>query len=619
MRTPKIFMTFLNPLALIYALSIGVLLLLHFRKPKKMHWVSDLQLWQDIEQESMQRKSIFRIIKRNRLLILQILLLAAIVLALARPLITLWGGPSRTLLLIVDCSASMTALEDGIPRFELAREKALDLIEDAHNADKILLVQARPRMNLHTYTGSEKAAIREALNTMTATHGSVDIGRIVTTAVSSLENTESVEIYIIDDGTQAPPSLNTLPEVEVHTIRIGKTGDNVAIANLSIRENPFSAHDRQVFCEIENFSDREHIFPFDIFLDGTVLITETIRLNPKQSERIVTDIPAGANGILHAVINSEDAMEIDNEAFAVLDSHAMSVLLGTSGNLFLEKALQVNPRIALTVLKPEECTSERFGRGYDAIILDGFQRPDLPPGNYFLIRSESGRTTGGSSLRAIRSLTSPRPEHPILAFVDPAGITLDRATPLDLTPSDAVILEGNGYPLLAANETGIYRTVKLGFDIRDSSLPLTYAFPVLLSNILGWLEPEDSGPGNQTAAGSAIRLRLPAYDASKDLVVVTPDGKTFRATAGKGILSFAETESTGIYTIRYSRAIKRFAVNLSSRSESNIKPVDTVTDEHPHSPDRPATAGTGRETWRWLLLASLLLLALEWRRYQGAA
>ncbi|MBN2241157.1 MAG: BatA domain-containing protein, partial [Acidobacteria bacterium] len=50
-------MTFLNPLALMYALIIGVLLFLHFRKPRKTHWVPDIRLWQDIEPESMQRKS----------------------------------------------------------------------------------------------------------------------------------------------------------------------------------------------------------------------------------------------------------------------------------------------------------------------------------------------------------------------------------------------------------------------------------------------------------------------------------------------------------------------------------------------------------------------------------
>ncbi len=604
---------------MIYALSIGVVLLLHFRKPRKTHWVPDLRLWKDIEIGSMQRKSIFRLIKRNRLLILQILLLAAVVLALARPLITFWGAPSRTLLLVVDCSASMTALEDGVPRFNLAREKALDLIKDARDSDTILLVQARPRMRLDTYTGSEKAALRDAINTMTATHASVDINRTVTTAVSSLEDTQSVEIYIISDGTQAPTGLNTLPGVNVHTVSVGKTGDNVAITNLSVRENPFSAYDRQAFCEIENLSDRLYVFPLEIFMDETVLATETIRLEPNQRKRIIADVPAGADGILHAVIKTEDAMAIDNEAFAVLDPHSVSVLLGTTGNIFLEKALQVNPQIALEVLKPEECSPERLAEGYDVIVFDGFQPPDLPPGNYFLIGSESGRTSGRRSLRAIRNLSFPRPEHTIIAFVDPAGISIDRAFPLKTSPSDAVILEGDGQPLLAVNETGVYRTVKMGFDIRDSSLPLTYAFPVLVSNIIGWLDPDTAGPGNQAAAGSAVRLRLPDYDASKNVAVVTPDGGTLHVTTDKGILSFVETESTGIYTVRQDGAIKRFAVNLFSESESDIRPVEGIKDTKPRSPDRPSAAGTGREAWRWLLLASLFLLALEWSQYQRTA
>ncbi|MBN2243602.1 MAG: hypothetical protein JW793_13030, partial [Acidobacteria bacterium] len=378
--------------------------------------------------------------------------------------------------------------------------------------------------------------------------------------------------------------------------------------------------DRQIFCEIENFSDQVHEFPFEISLDGAVLKSETIRLHSKQRERAVTDVPAGSYGIIRAAIRAEDSLEIDNEACAILEQHGIRVLLGTAGNTFLQKALEANPRIALTVLDPEACTTEELDKGYDIIVLDGFEPPRLPPANYLLIRSGPGRSIGRGSLRGEpREPVFTRPDHPVLAFLDPGDFTIDRAAGPDLSPADTVLIEGNGLPLLAANEIGVHRTVKLRFDIRDSGLALTYAFPVLVSNILSWLDSGNAGAGNQAAAGSAIRLRLPGYDPSKDLVVETPDGGTYSTKADKGVVTIAETERAGVYNVRQDRTVERFVVNLSSKAESDIKPADTLSDNNPRTTDRAATAGAGRGIWRWLLLASLILLVLEWRRYQGTA
>lgn len=130
-------MTFLTPLLAGIAAAIAVpsLVILYFLKLRRRDLeVSTTLLWRKAIQD-MQANAPFQRLRRNILLILQLLALAAALFALAQPQITANVGGGARHVLLIDRSASMQAV-DGDParpgevtRLEAARKRALEVID----------------------------------------------------------------------------------------------------------------------------------------------------------------------------------------------------------------------------------------------------------------------------------------------------------------------------------------------------------------------------------------------------------------------------------------------------------------------------------------------------------
>ena len=99
-------MEWLTPLIGIYAAAVAVplLLLLYFLKLKRQETiVSSTLLWKRAVQD-LQVNAPFQRLRRNLLLLLQLLALLAILLALAGPVVAWKGGPGKRYVLLIDRS-----------------------------------------------------------------------------------------------------------------------------------------------------------------------------------------------------------------------------------------------------------------------------------------------------------------------------------------------------------------------------------------------------------------------------------------------------------------------------------------------------------------------------------
>src|SRR5438067_5892190 len=108
------FPTFLNPwtAALAGAIVIPSLLILYFLKLRRREMaVSSTLLWRKAIQD-LQVNAPFQRLRRNLLLLLQLLLLALLCLALSRPVANFTPGAAKLTVILLDRSASMSAIED---------------------------------------------------------------------------------------------------------------------------------------------------------------------------------------------------------------------------------------------------------------------------------------------------------------------------------------------------------------------------------------------------------------------------------------------------------------------------------------------------------------------------
>ena len=135
-------MSFLSPLALaLFGLSLPLVLLYFLKVRRREKRVSSLMLW-DAVLRDREASTFFQRLQRDPLLILQILALAALALALARPAVTVLGEGARKVVIVLDVSASMKARDVSPSRFDVARGEAAALVRRLGEAAEVMVVEA---------------------------------------------------------------------------------------------------------------------------------------------------------------------------------------------------------------------------------------------------------------------------------------------------------------------------------------------------------------------------------------------------------------------------------------------------------------------------------------------
>ncbi|HIC88344.1 MAG TPA: VWA domain-containing protein, partial [Anaerolineae bacterium] len=135
-------MSFLLPTAFILTALVPVIIAMYLLKLRRTEQVvSSVYLWRrmvrDVEADAPWQR-----LRRNLLLILQLLFLAALILALARPFVWVEGASGQALILILDTSASMAATDVAPNRLAAARARAQALVDGLPEEARVTLITA---------------------------------------------------------------------------------------------------------------------------------------------------------------------------------------------------------------------------------------------------------------------------------------------------------------------------------------------------------------------------------------------------------------------------------------------------------------------------------------------
>src|SRR5215475_10064758 len=136
-------MSFLAPIAFAGALlAIPIILLYMLRLRRREVLVSSTFLWQQVLRDS-EANTPWQRLRRNLLLLLQLIILALIVFALARPFIVVPAVTTGQIELLLDASASMNAtdIQGGGSRFEEAKRQALGIVDTMGVTDTMTIIR----------------------------------------------------------------------------------------------------------------------------------------------------------------------------------------------------------------------------------------------------------------------------------------------------------------------------------------------------------------------------------------------------------------------------------------------------------------------------------------------
>jgi len=604
-------MSFLTPFALTFAaLSIPILILYMLKLRRRDVLVSSTLLWQRLLRDR-EANAPWQRLRRNLLLLLQLLILALLTLALARPFVPAPTVVSGSVVILLDSSASMQARDVEPTRFDAARRVAREIVGGLGVGDVATIVAVGPQPRVLVSATNDRALLRRALDGAAPSEGSADWDAAFALSAAGLAGAVDTQVVIISDGA-LPETLPPLPG-EARFVVVGGGGDNLAITALATREGPAGP---QAFLRLVNYggADAEPLVEFSA--GGLLFDARRLSVPAYSSAALtLTDLPYDLR-VLQARLSTEDALPLDDVAWA---AHAPPVsgrvLLVSAGNLFLERALGALPGVELTRLSPDRPVPDE---DYALCVCDTAFTGTLPSGNLWLV----GPAASAGGLFTATTITHVAADDPLLRYVDLSDVHILRARAVEPPPGARVLVEAEGGPLFFVAERPEGRLAVLTFDLRDSDLPLQIAFPILTANLTNWLLPQGATRFPATVRpGDPVPIQPDPQAA--EIVVTGPDGARHTLPVGEEIPVFAATDQLGIYSVEQvpqsvqsSPSVVLFTVNLFDEAESNIAPRESVRVGHTEINAAMREEKGRREFWPWLAGAALAVLAGEWLVYQ---
>jgi Ca-activated chloride channel homolog len=572
-----------------------------------------------------QATELFSKLRRLLSLLLQLALLALLIFALGdpKPKTSLLEG--RHLVVLVDGSASMKAVDVKPNRIEAAKAEVKKLVRGLGGADRALIVQMGALPSPLSTMSSDVTELDPAIDLLSASDTRADLERALSFAIDSLRGLPQAEIVIVSDGV-----LGDVAEIARHLelggaslkfLPIGKSGTNLAISEFSVRRYPLDKSRSEVMLEVANTNDRAVQVELTLLGDGAIIDVSRFALGPNERlPRYYQDL-AGASRSLEAKVRFADGrvddLPADDHAYALMPERRRArVLLISKGNTYLEAALLLDEYLDVTTAAPSKpLPSEHF----DVAILDGVADalPETVAAALYLNPPE-----GGVPLKLGARLTDFGfdiwdKKSPILRFLALADVQVADGRALTPSAGDRVLGASDQGPILVSGARSGHPFVALGFDPRNSDLVLRVAWPLFVLNAINAFVEEDTGYISSFRTGEV--WRIPAPSSVDSATVTDPRGRQHVVPVKEGRAVYLGEEA-GFYKLSAgsgSDAVQtEFAANLSDLAESRITPVSELSIGQKKAAQVSIGApGSKRELWVYLLLAVLGLSVIEWITY----
>ncbi|MCL4238129.1 MAG: BatA domain-containing protein [Anaerolineae bacterium] len=622
-------MSFLTPLAFaLGALALPIIALYMLRLRRIEQPISSTFLWQQLVRDR-EANAPWQRLRLSWLLLLQLLALAALVAALARPFQTISTITGGRIVLLLDASASMGATDVTPSRFAQARQVALEMVDALGADDTMTVIRVAAVPEVLAAASRDKMVLRQAIADAGPGDAGADWLAALTLAAAGAVGVSELKVVIVSDGG-LPADLPPVPG-DVRYVPVGAEAGNLAISALATDSLP--GRPPQLFARISNYGDQDTEVILDVRLDGSdVLYTARRYAVPARGYVDIFDIELppdfetlAAHLTMPARAAGRDYLLADNRAYAVRDrGGAGRVLLVTGGNLFLEQIFRSLRGVELFKMAPAGALP---AEPFDLVVLDGVLPADLPDADLLLINPPTGAAffqVGAE--RAQVGTVAVHPADPrtrnLAVYMETVRVALFRE--LSGTAWATTLASVDGFPLVVAGEVGARQVAILPFDARypNTDMVLQPAWPILIAELAAWFSPPriTDAPASLTP-GAPVTVRF--IEDADEVSVRLPDGKSRALAASASTAIFADTLTPGLYevTLRKGGAAIRsesFAVNLFDAAESAIAPRESIRVGTAEI-SRDARQETGRrEYWPWVVGAGLALLAIEWWAYHRA-
>lgn len=604
-------MSFLAPLLAVFGISVPAIVVLYILKVRRRDVVVPSTLLWRGDAVDRQASVPWQRIRPSWLLFLQLLAAIALVLALTRPALAHPAELGPDTVVIIDASGPMQATDVSPSRFAAAVVDARRLVDQLSSGQRMTLIAMDANPRVIAASGGDHGVLDTALAALRPEAGLADLRTALALATATPGGSGDRRVIVISDGVVdiSGPAV-TLP-YPVEYRRVGVSGENLGISGITVSGVDGA---RVVAINVTNYGTARHATTVETRTDGHLVDARAIDVEPGGSVEVDVAL-SGSPRTVTADLTPHDAFALDDTASAVVQSpRVIQAVLVTQRNIFLQEALQLRGDIHLVVETP---ASYRPRSGVDLWIFDGFVPPVLPAQPYWLVGPPADPAIGAGAEVRPGPLLPASAGDPLMDGVDVGNVAVAQSRDLSTSSFGRAIINSQAGPVLLVRDSAP-RAALLGFDLHDSDLPLSPAFPVLVERLSEFLAP-DAVPPSPVEPDTPVNIPVPG---GGSVAVTRPDGTTETVNvaghAGDAVLT--DTDEIGLYTaaIRAAGAqhgvAARFAVDALDPARSAIAPRSGLTSVHgaAASPNPSAQGTVFDDLWPWLAVLALAVLSAEW-------
>lgn len=447
-------------------------------------------LWQNVLQEKSSY-SLFQQLRNFWSLLLMLLAATAVCFAMGRPE---WSDDRQDLIILIDRSASMEALEGRSTRLDLARQMATHVIEGLNGSQRASIATVGQNLTFLSHLTDNP---RELLDAVARVVPSNDIFNW--NALHNLKNHRSQwqhshRVILISDGNFA---AHELPK-HIELLRIGTAQENIGLVAADMAYLPSGENRLAFYYQIASSFNREQKIDLTVsHLDpsGSEQLKKVIPLTitPGIQAPEVFTLDDAQPGRWVARLDIHDALESDNLAYLSANQPPpVRVAVDASDRFFLEHSvlafsqgknlltLVTSPAQNIPPSETDSSAQPQIANNPHITLAKG-ATPDAPLAILF---QPEGNSPWWSHLGNEVETGTPRviaEGHPVLRHLDPATISFVGAR--QLTPiegAQVLVADENDLPLIYKATRSGRSVVVVNIDPLAAEFYFSAWFPVLV-------------------------------------------------------------------------------------------------------------------------------------------
>ena len=628
-------MRFLHPssLSLLFLLAIPVALYLFRRKPRMVR-VSTLIFFKSLAREH-QESAWLRRLKRLLSLLLNILIVVWVIGALARPVVAPPVGSLRSVVVLMDRSASMDARdESGRTRLDVARALVRQRIAGLPSGIAVMVIAYDRRAEIVQPFTLDRREVGRALDGIRVRpiEGDAEVALRLAARLAALDTPAGIWHATVEgpraegQGSRVESADDNpqwvLPDgVSIETLQVGlEKPVNAGITAFQLRRLPMEPSRFEAFVQMHGSAPKPLEADLEVRVDGALTGVRKLTLDPKTRERLLIPVTAGEGNVLTLKLCvAGDVLPLDDQV------HARVPALRPIKVLWVSQEADPFTELALTSLGKDggihvfhaEPSAWPPREMPDVVLFDGWLPGEWPEGIAAIV-VDPPRSLGPVQMAPIRGgvpVDAPRvvaERHPLLFGVASGRIAVTQSAVLASDGPLQPLWVGPSGPLLCAGEVRGQRVVVMAFAPRRAEqLPLMDSYPLLFGNAIYWAAQPgmDASGGNNRETGELVALE------GKTLTWSVPADRGMRESTVALRGRWTELDRIGLWRTDAGEMGSAALLSAKATRLPAVSPSEHGATESPRPRAASLFGGDLTRLFMWCVLAFLVIESWLFHRH----